>query len=274
MKKLLLLLGIWLLCFPTWQVSTAKAVEITIVGTGGGTSIIKALGHAFTGQNPAVKINVPRSIGSGGGIKAVGNGEYLLARVARKITPTERHYNLTYIPVARVPIVFYTNRNAAIKNLTSAEICAIYSGKIFNWRKVGGHDARIKVVRREDGDSSLRVLLKSFPRFRDITITKFSKTTYSDPETIDITEKNDDVIAFGDYSNVMNRRVVVLNINGISPTDPAYPYYGVSALVLKEKNRIGNIKKFIDFAISPAAAEVIKKAGGLPPLISIHEEHQ
>jgi ABC-type phosphate transport system substrate-binding protein len=66
----------------------------------------------------------------------------------------------------------------------------------------------------------------------------------------------------------MNRPLTVLTIDNLSPTDSAYPYSGVFALVFKEENRTGGLKQFIDFATSSAAAEAIKKAGGLPVLLS------
>jgi phosphate transport system substrate-binding protein len=266
MKKILILIGAYMLFLMPFM---ANAEEITIVGTGSGPPILKAIGEVFSQQNPEVKIAVPRSIGSGGGIKAVGNDEYLVARVAREIKPNEEHYHLTYLPIARVPIVFYVNPSVRIKNLTNEQVCRIYSGKIFNWQEVGGHNARIRVIRRQEGDSSLAVLLKSFPNFKDITITELSKTTHSDPDTIELAEKTIDAIAFGAYSDVKNREVHVLNIDNISPTDTTYPYYGPFALVFKEENRTGTIKEFIDFAASPAAAAAIKNGGGLPLLESI-----
>lgn len=243
---------------------SVKGEEITIVGTGSGPSILEAIGEAFTRQHPDVKIIVPRSIGSGGGIKAVGNGKNLIGRVARELKKSEKHYELTYIPIARMPIVFYTNPNVTITNLTNDQACGIYSGKIYNWQELNGHNARIRVIRRQDGDSSLGVLLQSFPNFKNISITKFSKTTHSDPDTIDLAEKTADAIAFGSYSDIKNRQVRVLNIDNISPTEQNYPYYGIFALVFKEKNRTGSLREFIDFAASPGAFEAIKKGGGLP----------
>lgn len=262
--------GVLLICFFMLYLFPApvKAEEITIVGTGSGPLILKEIGKAFRQQNPDITINVPRSIGSGGGIKAVGNDEYLIGRVARGIKDNEKHYNLTYLPIARVPIVFYVNPNVPVDNLTNEQIIGIYSGKIFDWREVGGHNARIKVVRRQEGDSSLSVLLQSFPHFKDSPITEFSKTTYSDPDTIELVEKTPDTIAFGAYSDVMKRKVAVLKMDGVSAIDSAYPYYGVFALVFKEKNRTGGLKAFIDFAASPATAGAIKKGGGLPVLMS------
>lgn len=242
------------------------AEEITIVGTGSGPPILAEIGKVFSQQNPEVKIILPRSIGSGGGIKAVGKEQYLLARVARGIKASESSLDLTYTPIARLPIVFYVNPSVPIKNLTNEQVCGIYSGKIFNWQEVGGHNARIKVIRRQDGDSSLNVLQQSFPNFKDITITETSKTTFSDPDTVELTENTADAIAFGSYDVVKSRMVAVLAIDDVSPEDSAYPYYGPFALVYKEKNITGNIRKFIDFATSAAAAEAIRKGGGLPLL--------
>ena len=161
--------------------SSVSAEEITIVGTGSGPPILKAIAREFMLQYPEVKIHVPRSIGSGGGIKAVGNDEFKLARVARKIKENEKRYGLTYIPVAKMPIVFYANSNVMVRNLSTAQILKIFRGDIFNWQQVGGQDARIRVVRRQDGDSSLSVLQKLFPGFQDIEFTPAAKTTYSDP---------------------------------------------------------------------------------------------
>ena len=261
MKKLfiLTLLVQFVLC-----AFSAHAEVITIVGTGSGPSILKEIGKAFNKQNPRIDIVVPRSIGSGGGIKAVGKDEYLLARVAREIKPNEKKYNLVYTPIARVPIVFYTNPSVQVKNLSHEQICKIYSGKIFNWQQVGGHKARIRMITRQEGDSSLSVLLKSFPGFKETSVSTLAKTTFSDPETIETVESFSDTIAYGAYSDVKNRNLIVPDIDNVSPTDTSYPYFGVLALVYKEIQKKGSIKKFIDFATSPLAVEAIKRSGGLP----------
>jgi len=225
---------------------------------------MREIGKAFSQQNPGIQVNVPRSIGSGGGIETVGKDEYPVGRVARKIKDSESQYGLTYLPIAQIPIVFYVSSNVPVRNLTHEQACDIYSGKIFNWKDVGGHDARIRVVRRQEGDSSLSVLLKSFPGFKDITITPASKTTYSDPDTVELMTMTQDAIAFGAYSDIINQPLKALSVDGVSPADSAYPYYAPLALVFKEKNRKGGVEKFIDFASSPAASDVIRKSGGLP----------
>lgn len=260
MKKILPSITILIFCLFG---SPANAEELTIVGTGSGPPILKAIGLSFTNQYPDIKITVPRSIGSGGGIKAVGTDQYLLARVARKIKKKEQQYNLSYVPLARMPVVFFTNKDVAIKNLTKEQVFDIYSGKIYNWREVGGYDGRIKVIRRQEGDSSLSVLRKTFPNFKNIKITSLSKTTYSDPDNIDLTERTPGAIAFGTYCDVVNREVNTFSIDDVHPAGDDYPYFATFALVYKDKSYTGTVKKFIEYATSTSVEKTIIQSGGV-----------
>lgn len=261
MKKLISVLTmffVWTLC------TAAQATEITIVGTGSGSAILQAVGDAFSQSNPGVTIQVPKSIGSGGGIKAVGTDEAVIGRIAREIKENEKPLDLTYIPFAKTPIVFMTHKSVGVPGLSAQQICDIYSEKITNWKEVGGKDAKIRVVRREEGDSSLEVLLQSLPGFKDITITSKSKTTFSDPETVALVETKEDTIAFGTYANARVGKVEILKIDGKGATDAGYPAVGILALIFKEKNKTGHVKQFVEFATSAAAHEAVKGAGGLP----------
>jgi phosphate transport system substrate-binding protein len=242
---------------------SAIAEEITIVGTGSGAEIIAGLGKAFTKTNPGVTIAVPKSIGSGGGIKEVGTDKAPIGRVGRGIKENEKSYGLTYLPIAKLPVVIMTHKGVGVKNLTPQQICDIYSGKITNWKEVGGKEGNIRVVRREDGDSSLEVLQKSLPGFKAITITTKSKTTLSDPETIELVEKTTGTISFGTYANTKVADVTTVTIGGKSAAAADYPYVGDLALVFKGKTKAGNIAKFLEFATSSAAHDAIKGAGGL-----------
>ena len=245
---------------------SAMGETITIVGTGSGMEVLKVVGDAFSQNNPDVTIEVPKSIGSGGGIKAVGNDENKIGRIARKIKEKEKNYGLSYVPFTKMPIVFFVNRNAGVKDLSPQQVCDIYSGKTTNWKDVGGKDGKIRVIRREDGDSSLSVLLDSFPGFKDIELTKRSKTTLNDAETCKTCEGTENAIAFGTFINAKQYNVDIVTIGGKTPADSDYPYFGTLALIFKDANKIGNIKKFVEFATSAAAHDLIRQTGGLPLL--------
>ena len=84
--------------------------------------------------------------------------------------------------------------------LTSAQLADIYRGKITNWRDVGGADVRIKVVRREDQDSTLLVLRQSMPGWKDLAITEKSKTAVTTQDCFDTVKEVEGAIGFGPFT--------------------------------------------------------------------------
>jgi phosphate transport system substrate-binding protein len=264
MKRIRMLVLVLVSVWMVYGVTPIFAEEINIVGTGSGVSLLEALGKAFNKMNPNIMLSVPKSIGSGGGIKAVGTDQAVIGRVSRGINDKEKEYQLTYLPFAKLPIVFFTHKGVKTKSLLPQQICSIYEGKVTNWKLVGGKDSAIWIVRREDGDSSLEVLLKSFPGFKDITITTKSKMALNDQEAIEAVQRKEGSIGFGSFDNAKNADLITLTIDGKAPSDAAYPYYGTLALIFKEKNKTGAIAKFAEFATSKAAHAIIKDGGGLP----------
>ncbi len=240
------------------------AEKIEIVGTGDGMAVLRSLGDAFQGTDASVTVDVPDSIGSGGGIKAVGKDIHKVGRVARPIKDKEKHFGLEYQPFAKVPVVFYVNKSVDVRNLTAAQVVGIYSGTITNWQEVGGNDAPIRVVRREDGDSSLGVLKKTFPGFDSLVMTTRAKTAVSTPESFDAVEDKPGAIGFGPYSDAVVADVNILTIDGIAPTDAAYPSATTLALIYKEKSRTGHVARFLDFTRSAAGRTAIESANAIP----------
>lgn len=253
------------LMLMTFSVALVQAEEIKVVGTGSGAPVLEALAAAFSQKNPGVTVSVPPSTGSGGAIKAVGTGQEAIARVARDLKDSEKEYGLKRSPYAKVAIVFFVNKSVGVQSLSPQQICNIYSGKITNWQEVGGKDAKIRVVRREDGDSSLDALLESLPGFKSITITDKSKTTYSDPETSELVQNTVDSIAFGTYANARATDVDIIKIDGKGPKDQGYPpCFSTLAFVFKEGNLSENMKKLVEFTTSADARAVIESGGGVP----------
>ena len=260
--KMLIMAGVGLLSL----VSGAGAEEIAIVGTGSGTVILEALGKAFTQQNPGVTMTLPASVGSAGGIKAVGRDEAVLGRVSREIKENEKPYELKYVPFAKNPIVFMVNKNVNVPNLSAQQVLDLYSGKVTNWKEVGGSDAKVRVVRRQDGDSTHDVLVALLPGFKDITITTVSKTAFTDMEARETVENTAGAMVYGSYADAKAGDVKIVSVEGKNGTEADYPYVSTLALIYKEKNYTGNLKKFVDFATSEAALEIIKSASGIPLL--------
>ena len=146
----------------------AHAGDLSVVGTGDGIDLLRALGAAYTADHPETNVIVPPSIGSGGGIAAVGSNKEVLARAARPLSDSEKEAGLIATPVFRLPSAFFVHRSAGVTSLTSAQLADVYSGKITNWKDVGGagraHQGRAP---RGCQDSTLQVLRQSMPGWKD-----------------------------------------------------------------------------------------------------------
>lgn len=261
MKRVLT--GIFVLLASISVGRMALAEDVTIVGTGDGVAILKNIGEAFSKANGG-KINVPDSIGSGGGIKAVGSDEAKIARVARKLKDKEAPLGLSYTAFATIPTVFCVNSEVGVDNLSAKQVTDIYAGVITDWKDVGGKSEPIRIVRREDGDSSLEALQKSFPGFKDITITDKAKTAMKTSEMVEIVTGKAGTIGFGPLDVAQEHKMKVVKIDGKAPTDPGYPTAITMAFVYKEANNTGSLKQFVEFATSSAAHEAISQKGGIP----------
>src|SRR4051794_14112243 len=175
---------------------SAQAGDLSVVGTGDGIDLLRALGAAYTADHPDTNIIVPPSIGSGGGIAAVSSNKEVLARAARPLSDSEKEAGLIATAVFRLPSAFFVHRSAGVTSLTADQLAGVYSGKITNWRDVGGQDLRIKVVRREDADSTLQVLRQSMPGWKNLTITEKSKTAVTTQDCIDTVKQVPGAIGF------------------------------------------------------------------------------
>ena len=242
----------------------AYADDLQIVGTGDGIDLLKALSSDFMQEDKSAHVEVPPSIGSGGGIAAVGAGKAVLGRVARKLTASEVASGLVYVPFARLPSAFFVHPGAGVSALTTDQLADVYAGKVMKWSELGGADLPIKVVRREDSDSTLTVLRVMMPGWKDLQITEKSKTATTTQDAIETVRDVAGAIGFGPYSKTLEPAVTVLKINGHHPVEPAYPSSVELALIYKDAAITPSARAFVDYAKSAKAHAVMTRLGSVP----------
>lgn len=240
------------------------AGDLSVVGTGDGIDLLRALGAAYTADHPDTNVIVPPSIGSGGGIAAVGSNKEVLARIARPLSDSEKEAGLVATPVFRLPSAFFVHRSAGVSSLTTTQLADIYSGKVTNWRDVGGQDMRIKVVRREDADSTLQVLRQSMPGWKDLAITEKSKTAVTTQDCIDTVKEVQGAIGFGPFTKALEMELAVLKIDGHYPTDRNYPSAVTLSFVHKDATVTPDAQRFIGYVKAAKAKTVLTSMGGVP----------
>ncbi|MFD0916423.1 substrate-binding domain-containing protein [Pseudahrensia aquimaris] len=244
--------------------AAVEARPIQVVGTGDGMELVRALGAAFTSDNPDTVILVPPSIGSGGGIAAVGGRKAPLARVARPLKPTEEASGLVARAMFRLPSAIYTHPDLAIESLSHEQLIGIYSGAVNNWAALGGPDLRIKVVRREDTDSTLAVLRRSMPGWDDLELTTRSKIAVTTQDSVESVKSTLGAIGFGPFSRVLEESVNVLKIEGLHPTDQGYFSAVTVSYVWRRDDLRDDAKAFVDYGQSPKAQALLSALGAVP----------
>ena len=244
--------------------AAAQPGSLEIVGTGDGIDVLQALAAEFKAQENSISIEIPPSIGSGGGIAAVGSGKAVVGRIARKLSAAEGATGIVYKPFARLPSAFFVNSSAGVTSLTTKQLLGVYSGDTTNWKEVGGSDLRIRVVRREDADSTLTGLRAAMPGWKDLVITDKSKTATTTQEAIETVREVPGTIGFGPFSRTLENGMTVLKIDGRYPNDPQYPSSVELALIYKEATVTPQARKFIEFVTTPKARGIVADMGNIP----------
>lgn len=242
----------------------AQAGELPIVGTGDGMEIFQALGREFSSLNPDIKVVIPPSIGSDGAVKAVLAGTSELGRVARPLTAEENGKGLAVKSVMRIPSVIIVHASANTTGVTGVQLHGIFSGKITNWKEVGGADQPIRVIVREEGDSVFKVLKATMPGWSSMTVSSSAQViSTTTQDLIEAVRKTPGSIGFAPYSILHRSSLTMLKIDGRGPSDPAYPSAVSIGLLHGSAALSPDAAKFVEFAQSGAGDKVITWLGGL-----------
>jgi phosphate transport system substrate-binding protein len=244
--------------------SPGVADGLAIVGTGDGMEMLHAVGVVFSTEHPDHAVTVPPSIGSGGAVAAVGADRNVLGRVARPLKDAEREQGLETTPIVRIPSAFFVHPSAGVGALTAQQLTDIYGGRIENWRELGGTDLKIKIVRREEADSTLGELRATMPGWKDLVITSRSKMAMTTQEAIESVRTVGGAIGFGPYSTALEQGTTIVKVDGKHPTDPTYYSAVTLALLHKAATLTPDAKSFVEFTRSEKAHTLFRRMGGVP----------
>ena len=150
------------------QTSTPQAAElsgsITVKGSDTMVNLAAAWAEAFSNENPKVTISVTGG-GSGTGIAALINKQTDIADASRAMKDEEvqdaeaNGVNPVETQVALDGLSVVVNPSNPVTELSIPQLSDIYSGKVTNWKDVGGNDATIVVLAR-DTNSGTHVFFK------------------------------------------------------------------------------------------------------------------
>lgn len=237
------------------------------VATDGSTSmqkVINTLGEAFMNENKGITFTY-NPTGSGSGIKAVQEGRCDIGLSSRALKAEEKEAGLKETVLAYDGIAIIVNPENPVSDLTLEQIADIYTGRITNWKDLGGNDAEIVLIGREAGSGTR-------DGFETITGTtdacKYRQELTSTGDVITAVSQNPDAIGYASLAAVKDS-VKALNVGGVTPSeatvkDGSYTVQRPFVLVTKEGVTLSPVAQaFFDYATSAEAAPIISAAGAV-----------
>ncbi|MDG0811992.1 phosphate ABC transporter substrate-binding protein [Cohnella rhizosphaerae] len=154
-------------------------------------------------------------------------------------------------PVAVTVFAAVVNKNVGVSNLTTKQLQDIFSGKVTNWKDVGGSDANIVVVNRKFGSGTrVNFQMKALGGQDFMTKGDNYKETGSSGDMKTAIETTPNAIGYIDLPYVTDK-MKALSINGAAPTEKnvlngTYKVWGIGYFMTKGQPT-GATKAFIEY---------------------------
>ncbi len=242
-----------------------RAEDLTWVGCGvSKKAFMSGLAAAYEKKN-GVKIKISGG-GATRGIVDVVEGKADMGGTCRHVLPRPEERGVKLVPVgwdALVVLVHPTNR---VGDLTLDQLKNIFTGKITNWKQVGGADHKILVVARSGKISGVgRMFRELVFKNPEQEFTPYAKIVEESDGVEHTVETDSGAIAVSGVSSAQKRGVKLVAINGKAPThhniqDGSYLLYRPLYLVVKQQAS-EPVSRFVSFALSEAGQSVIAGEG-------------
>ena len=242
--------------------------------------IAKAFAEYYMAKNAGVNVTVNES-GSGNGAKSLINSVCDVANMSRFMKDTEFSAAVEkgVMPVAHVvamdglPILVHPSN--PVKQLTVEQVRDIYSGKISNWKSVGGPDKEIVVVTRDTNSGTY----ETFHKLVMTHVVNGEKVKEKIKDGAEYVGSNGGIrarvqttpAAVG-YAGLgfVDKTVKALEINGIYPspqtvTSGRYPVARPLFMFTNGYPKLGShVYRFVTLHLSEKGQEIVEDIGFVP----------
>ena len=236
------------------------------VATGGSTSmnsVIEALTEGFAEVAPGVTISYDPT-GSGAGITGAVEQTLDIGLASRALHDDET--GVTATTVALDGIAMVVNNENTVSDLSIDQLAQIFRKEITNWADVGGEDGEIVVIGREAG-SGTRDGFESIVGVEDACV--YDQELTATGAVISAVASNKLAIGYASLSavgdTVKTLTVEVVECSEATVLDGTYKVQRPFNFITNDSAELSEAAQaFIDFAVSPDAAELIRLAGAVP----------
>lgn len=220
---------------------------------GGSTTVLplaQAAAEQFTAANPGVKVEV-QGTGSSEGIKGVSEGVLNIGDSSRDLKDEEKKLGLVDHKVAIDALAFIVNPDNRVRNLGKQQVVDILTGKIGNWKDVGGKDEEIVVVGRDEASGTREFVQKNIIGEN----ARFAKDALALPGAGQVKAAVAGTPAGVGYVGLgaVDNTVKVIKVDGVAPSeatvkDSSYAFHRYLHMFTKGEPE-GPAKAFLDFVL-------------------------
>ncbi len=239
------------------------------INAGGSTSVEKAAKTAleeFVALNPDVTFEYDAT-GSSTGIKNVKDGTYKLGFSSRELKEEEKA-GIEYKTIALDGIALAINPSNGVENLTLEQIKGIYTGEITNWLELGGNDADIVVVSRENG-SGTRSAFEEIVGIGDL-LTQKAIIKSGNGEVASYVAGEPNAIGYTSFVTLESNsdKIKGVQVEGVTPevTNVQNESYKLSRpfIMIYDTTKINDAEKaFVDFLFTEEGQDLMGEAGAI-----------
>jgi phosphate transport system substrate-binding protein len=275
MKKNLKFLAIALASLA-W-VTAASAGSITAKGSDTLVTLAQKWAETYMGKHPEVKIQVTGG-GTGTGFAAMQNQQTDLCNASRKIKSAEQGECVkifgarpTEYKVALDGLSIYVHANNPIKELSLEQLEGIFTGKIKNWKDVGGPDEKITVYSRENSSGTYEFFKEHVLKGKDFVAS--AETRPGTAQVLHAVANDKGSIGYGGAAYGAGAKHLAIKKDAGSPAvEPSeetvmngtYPIWRHLYIYLNPARDKGEIGDYLKWIRSDEGQKVVKEIGYFP----------
>ncbi len=245
---------------------------LTVSGSSALLPLMEQSIEKFSEKYPDVEINAQAG-GSGTGLAQVLEGNVDIGNsdvLAEEKLQDDKAKELVDHKVIVQGFGIVVSKTLGIKDLTKDQIKDIFSGKVTNWREVGGPDKEIFIVHRKTG-SGTRATFENTILDGDASLENESIGVMQDSNGAVLTamKANEGAISYVSLSYMNNQEAKdildVVNIDGVNSDkanicDGSYPFWSYGHMYTKGE-ATSPAKEFIEFISSNENSEGLENLG-------------
>ncbi|WP_251551389.1 phosphate ABC transporter substrate-binding protein [Neobacillus muris] len=248
--------------------------SLVISGSSAMQPLVAAAAEEFMAENPKVDIQVNAG-GSGTGLSQVAEGSVQIGNSdvfaeEKEGIPADE---LVDHKVAVVGMTAAVNPKAGIKDISQEDLIKVFTGKITNWKELGGADQKIVLVNRPDSSGTRAV----FNKFALDGATPAEGITEDSSNTVKkIISETDGAVGYLAFSYFTDDTVTPLSIDGVEATDEnvqtgKFPVWAYEHSYTKGEPD-GLAKAFLDYLMTDDIQNNLLKEQGYLPVTKMKVE--